>query len=228
MRYLTFLFVLMFIFLNVFMVSIPQTLYSEDDTVDCTFCWQPVTRGTNHYDECPVIQAEKQEQARKDQEQDVAISNERAERERFEDKYEAENDNDSIADLAEDIVDASGKLSKEQNIAKRVVKWIGNQLTPSVKCQGCQNYVSDDKKHWGTGGCAIGHKHWTCVESERILHAGCYWVDEPETNPDAMYQNTKYSVTCMHGCGTTRWTNSLEESRRWRSDPYCFMYGSGY
>ena len=42
-KYKTTLFLLIFVFVSVFIVSVPQTLYSED-TVDCTYCWQPVPR----------------------------------------------------------------------------------------------------------------------------------------------------------------------------------------
>ena len=226
MRYLTFLFLLMFVFVSLFMVSIPQILYSED-TVDCTYCWQPVPRGTNHYDECPVIQEEKLKQARKDQEQDVKDSNLNAELKRFEDKYDDDKNNNGILDTLEGVVDDTGKLNKGQNVVKRVVKWVGDQLTKSVKCQGCQNYVSDEKEHWGTGGCAIGHKHWTCKESERTLHAGCYWVDEPETNPDKQYEGSKYSVTC-ESCGNTRWTNDLGTYMEWQNNSYCYTCRSMY
>lgn len=222
MRYLTILLFFMFVFFSVFMVSIPQKVYSQD-TVDCTFCWQPVPRGTNHYDECPVIQKEKQEQARKEQEQDVAISNERAERKRFENKYDA--DKEGSGNAVEDTID--DELEKEAKLLKRIIKVIANQKG-SVKCQGCQNWVDTEKEHWGTGGCAIGHKHWTCKEEERWAHEGCYWVDEPDTNPDAKYENAKYSVTC-ESCGEVRWTNDFGTYMDWQNNTYCsdcrYKYG---
>ena len=220
MRYLAFLFLLMVVFISLFLISAPQILYShtggsshthphDPEKAVCVGCAELVTPGS-HY--CV-----------KDQEQDVKISNVNAELKRFEGKFDDANDN-GIADALEDTVD--DELGKPQKILKRIIKVITGQAG-SVKCQGCGNWVSHEKEHWGTGGCAIGHKHWTCIEAERWAHAGCYWVNEPETNPDSIYEGSKYSVSCP-ACGNTRWTNSYDEYMDWQNNSYCHTCRSMY
>ena len=113
-------------------------------------------------------------------------------------------------------------------VVLKVGEWVTGK-EGSVKCPGgCGDWVSEEKEHWGTGTCAIGHVHWTCAPGAKEQHAGCYWRDEPETNPDAQYEGAKYSVTC-ESCGETRWTNDLGTYMDWQNNTYCsdcrYKYG---
>ena len=56
---------------------------------------------------------------------------------------------------------------------------------------------------------------------------GCYYVDEPETNPDAMYEGSQYSATCL-SCGNVSYTNNYDEYMRWTSSLYCSTCRSQY
>ena len=162
---------------------------------------------------------------RQKQEQEVKNSNSEANNKRLEEKVD-DNADKNIGDVLYDI--GKGFLSDVGTVVVKVGEWVTGE-EGSVKCPGgCGNLVSDDEEHWGTGNCAIGHLHWTCNESERTLHAGCYYVDEPETNPDAIYDGAKYSVTCG-SCGEVRWTNDLGTYMDWQNNSYCsdcrYMYG---
>ena len=177
------------------------------------------------YNECPVIQKEKQEQARKDQEQDVKNSNNEAEIKRLKKDKNLESKR-NLSTAIKNILTGSTpeKAAKKVSIGSAAADAISSLF---ISCEGCSNPVSHPDEHWGTGGCAIGHKHWTCKESERTLHAGCYWVDEPETNPDKQYEGAKYSMTCT-SCGNVRWTNELGTYMDWQNNQYCYTCQSMY
>ena len=222
MRCFTFRSVLIFFFLSLFLISAPQILYAhsggsshehphDPEKSVCMDCAELDTPGS-HF--CPVNE-------RQEQEQDVEISNERANRKRLE---EQNDDDGSIGDAVEETIDDN--LSNSGKFIKRVIKAITG-IAGSVQCQGCENWVETELIHWGTGGCAIGHEHWTCKESERQLHGGCYYVDEPETNPDAMYEGSMYSMTCL-SCGNVSYTNNYGEYMRWTSSSYCSTCRSQY
>jgi hypothetical protein len=159
----------------------------------------------------------------KDQKKDVKLTNAEANVRRLEKKVD-DKDDKSFGEVVKEVV-VDHILTPAEKVATKIGEWITGKKG-NVKCPSCGDWVSHEKEHWGTGSCAIGHEHWTCAPGAKEQHAGCYWVNEPETNPDAMYQKAKYSVTCSHGCGTTRWTNNLDEYMRWSRDPYCWMYGS--
>lgn len=188
MKYLTFLFLLMFVFVSLFVVSIPQMLYGhsgggshlhphDPEKTVCTGCAELVTPGS-HY--CV-----------KDQEKDVKISNANANVKRLEEKVDKDKDKGWL-EYAWDTTKSF--LEPVEKLVFDTMEFI-SQKEGSVQCQGCENWVpkEDELDHWGTGNCAVGHEHWTCKESERKLHAGCHWVNKPETNPDSMYEGSKYS-----------------------------------
>ena len=99
MRYLTFLFLLMFVFVSLFVVSIPQMLYGhssggshqhphDPEKTVCTGCAELVTPGS-HY--CV-----------KDQERDVEDANNKAEIKRLEDKIDDKEDK-NVGEVIVDI-----------------------------------------------------------------------------------------------------------------------------
>ena len=222
MRYPTFLFLLMFIFASLCLVSVPQIVSADEGYSShthphpprqhCMTCGKYDVPG-QHY--CPEAEREKQEQ-------DVEISNANANIKRLEEK---DDDGDGVMDAIKDTI--NDNLSNGEKVVLRVIKVVTG-IVGNVRCQGCNDWVpSDDElKHWGTGTCAIGHEHWTCRPGEKELRAGCYWVDEPETNPDAMYQKATYSITCSQ-CGNTSYTNSQSEYEAWQAGFCCDGYSSG-
>ena len=223
MRNRTFLFLLIFVFASLFLVSIPQMLYSHTSDSshthphppeqNCMTCGKPGVPG-QHW--CPVAERDKQET-------DVEISNANANIKRLE---EEDDDDDGVMDAIEDTI--NDNLENGPKVVLRVIKVLTG-IVGNVRCSGCDNWVpsDDDLKHWGTGGCAIGHEHWTCKESERTLHAGCYYVDKPETNPDAKYEGSKYSVTCP-SCSNVRYTNDYDTYMDWQNNSYCYTCKSKY
>lgn len=226
MRYLTFPSVLIFLCLSLFMVSIPHLLYAHEGSGSHTHPHPPL----QHCMTCGALDVPGQhfcpEEEREKQEQEVKNSNNKAEIERLEDKVDDKDDKsfgDVVKDLTNDYI-----LSPAGQAVKKIGEWLTGE-EGSVKCGGgCGDWVSDDKEHWGTGTCQIGHVHWTCAPGAGEHHAGCHWVDEPENNPDSMYEGSKYSVTC-ESCGNTRWTNDLGTYMDWQNNSYCStcreMYG---
>ena len=218
-KYTTFLFLLMFVFFSVFMVSVPQIVSAHDNgnshnhphppEQNCMTCGVSDIPG-QHF--CAPSEREKQEL-------EVKIRNAAANNKRLEEKYNDDQDK-SFGTLVKEIWVTTWSTS-EQAVVK-VMEWVTDK-EGMVRCQGCNNWVYDELEHWGTGECAIGHVHWTCLESERILHAGCHWVDEPENDPDSMYDGAKYSWSCSH-CSNTRWTNSYDEWMGWQGNP-CSICG---
>ncbi len=218
-KYTSFLLLLIFIFSSLFFLSVPQIVYGHagegshehphPPLQNCMTCGKPDVPG-QHF--CEEAEREKQETQ-------VQISNERANRKRLEEKYNDDKDK-SAGDLVVEIW-VSGYETGEQAVIK-VLEWVTNK-EGSVECQGCDDWVSEELEHWGTGNCAIGHEYWTCRRGENEAHAGCYWVDEPETNPDSMYEGAKYSITCSQ-CSNTSYTNNESEYEAWQEGFCCDGY----
>lgn len=162
MRYILFLFLFISLFTSAVM-SVPT------GKALCVLCGEMVVpRHT-----CPVIQ-----------QQDVKTSNANANVKRLEEKYDDDKDKD-LGDLAADLV--LTVLNTPEQMLLKIGEFITGEKG-SVECQGCSNWVSEDLEHWGTGGCAIGHVHWTCRPSERWLHDSCTPAgSEPETDTPEHY-----------------------------------------
>lgn len=201
-KYTTFLLLLTFVFVSLVLVSLPAEQL-------CMICGNPGIPGQH---ECPVREREKQELQ-------VQLDNERAERERLENKYNNDQDK-SLWDLTCELWQMG--LSTSGQAVIKIGEWITDK-EGMERCQSCDDWVYSELEHWGTGNCKIGHVHWTCGPGAKEHHGACYWVDEPETNPDRIYEGSNYSWSCWN-CSYTCWTNSYDELMGWVNNP-CSICG---